>query len=84
MNYVYVLRSHKDNQLYVGCTSDLRNRLNKHNNGEVTSTKYRRPLEMIYYEAFISKEDAFAREKWLKTGWGRNHLQKTLDRTLKS
>lgn len=83
MHYVYILRSNKDKQLYIGCTKDLQKRVQKHNSGDVSSTKYRLPLEVIYYEAFTNKEDAFAREQWLKTGWGHNQLKKLLLNTLK-
>jgi putative endonuclease len=84
MYYVYILQSTKDKQLYTGCTNDLKKRLVLHNAGKVPSTVSRRPLQIIFYEAFISKEDAFAREHWLKTGWGRNHVKKLLERYLKS
>lgn len=50
-----------------------------HNNGEIESTKYRKPLKLIYYEAFLNKHDAFLREQWLKTGWGRNQIEKMLN-----
>ncbi len=46
--YVYVLRSIKDGQFYVGLTRDLRARLQTHNKGLVASTKRRVPLELIY------------------------------------
>lgn len=82
MYYVYILRSSKDRQLYVGCTKDLQNRVREHNSGDVSSTKHRTPLEVIYYEAFTHRRDAFAREKWLKTGWGRNQIKKMLSNTL--
>ena len=72
MNYVYILQSVKDKNLYIGCTSDLKKRINIHNDGRVESTKNRRPLKIIYYEAFLNRHDAFTREQWLKTGWGRN------------
>ena len=78
MWYVYVLRSKRDNKLYIGCTDDLRKRVELHNAGKVPATKLRRPLALIHYEAYLNKFDAFAREKWLKTGWGRNHLKKVL------
>jgi len=84
MNYVYVLYSKKDQKLYTGCTKDLKKRFAEHNSGEVRSTKDRRPLEMIFYEAFTDIDDAFAREKWLKSGWGRRHLGATLSNTLKN
>lgn len=78
MDYVYILESLKDGKFYTGCTDNLRQRLLLHNTGKVASTKHRSPLEVIHYEAFINKRDAFARERWLKTGWGRNQLNKIL------
>jgi putative endonuclease len=82
MHYVYVLKSVKDAKLYVGCTHDLKNRILLHNSGQVPSTKNRKPLKLIFYETFLNQQDAFAREQWLKTGWGRNHLQKMLSNYL--
>lgn len=55
-----------------------------HNSGKVKSTADRIPLDLVYYEAFIHKRDAFAREQWLKTGWGKNHIKKILSNYLKS
>lgn len=78
MFYTYVLRSQKDKKLYIGWTSDLKSRLKKHNEGLVTATKYRKPLELLYYEACKSKEKAIIREKQLKTGFGRAYLKKRL------
>ena len=78
MYYVYILQSKKDNQLYTGCTNNLQQRFSLHNSGKVESTKNRRPLVLIFYEAFINKKDAFEREQWLKTGWGRNQVEKIL------
>jgi putative endonuclease len=48
MFYVYILHSEKDNNLYTGYTNDIKRRLSQHNYGEVNSTKYRRPLKLIY------------------------------------
>jgi putative endonuclease len=78
MFYTYVLRSLKDNKLYIGWTNDLRQRFQKHQNGLVTATKDRRPLKLIYYEACLKKEDAIAREKSLKTGFGRSYIKRRL------
>ncbi len=50
MYHVYVLLSEVDNQFYTGATSDLKNRIKLHNEGKVTSTKNRRPLQLIYYK----------------------------------
>jgi len=51
MQYVYVLGSEKDREKYVGYTKNLKLRLELHNKGLVNSTKNRRPLILIYYEA---------------------------------
>jgi len=50
MFYVYVLRSKSDGKLYIGYTSDLRKRINEHNNGLVQSIRPRMPLTLVYYE----------------------------------
>jgi len=67
MYYVYVLKSRLDGKLYIGYTTNLRNRIQKHNSGEVTSTEPRRPLELIFYEGYKNMEDAKRRECYLKT-----------------
>ena len=67
MHYVYILRSLKDNKLYTGYTKNLSDRLFRHNNGLVHSTRNRRPLKLIYSEKFISKTEALKREKYFKT-----------------
>lgn len=73
--YTYVLRSLKDNRLYIGWTVNLKSRLNKHNQGKVSATKSRKPLELVYFEAGLSKNKAIKREKTLKTGFGRKYLK---------
>ncbi len=77
MQYVYVLQSKKDNELYVGCTKNLKQRLVLHNAKKVASTTKRTPLALIYYEAYINPVDAFEREKYMKTNWGKNYIKKT-------
>lgn len=76
--YVYVLRSEIDGLLYTGCTSDLRQRLKKHNAGQVPSTKDRTPLKLIYYEYCIDQKDAYHREKYLKTTYGKRYVRNRL------
>ena len=66
MYYLYILKSKKDNQLYVGSTTDLRRRLSEHNSGMVASTKSRAPFELRYYEAFHTENDARKLEASLK------------------
>ena len=77
-HYVYVLKSLSDGNLYVGYTNDLRRRVEQHNDGSVQSTKNRRPLELIYYEACRTREDATKREKYLKTAWGKRYIKSRL------
>lgn len=62
---------------------NLNKRINEHNLGKDLLTKSRKPFELIYYEVFFNKQDAYQREKYLKTGWGRKHLRKALKNTLK-
>lgn len=76
--YVYVLFSLKDKQLYIGFTTDLRQRFSQHQSGKVTSTKQRLPVSLIYYEAYKNVIDAKKREKYLKSGFGRSQLKKAL------
>lgn len=72
--YTYVLRSVKDGNLYIGYTNDLSKRLWKHKNGEVNSTKNRRPFILVYYEVCFDKDSAIKREKYLKTTYGHRYL----------
>jgi putative endonuclease len=78
MYYVYVLRSEIDNNTYVGYSKDLENRIQQHTEGLVTSTKNRRPLHLIYYEACLNQQDATHREKYLKTSWGKRYIKSRL------
>ena len=66
---VYILLSRKDGKLYVGCTSSLRKRLQRHIDGEVPATKDRRPLDLLYYEVIDSKLTAFQKERYYKSLW---------------
>lgn len=66
MFYFYTLKSKKDGNLYFGYSSDLRKRFKEHNSGKVISTQNRRPLEIIYYEAYKSEKDARERERQIK------------------
>ncbi len=82
MWYTYLLQSKKDNRWYTGCTDDLRKRFKEHNDGLVPSTKSRGLFDIIYYEACANKSDAFAREKYLKSGMGKRYLNNRLKRFL--
>lgn len=85
MFYVYLAKSKKvNNWIYIGSTSDLRKKLSMHNSGKVRSTKYYRPLKLIYYEAYISESDARRREHNLKLRANAlNQLKRRLTESLK-
>jgi len=78
MYYTYVLKSMKDGKMYTGFTKDLKLRFEQHEKGLVQSTKRRRPLELIYYEACLSEDDALHRERYLKTHYGKMYLKNRL------
>ena len=62
--YTYVLQSEKDNKFYTGYTKNIELRFEQHNKGLVQSTKERRPLKLIYFEACLNQQDATHREKY--------------------
>ena len=71
MNYTYLLRC-SDGSLYCGWTNHLEERINAHNAGKGAKyTKSRRPVELVYYEEFPTKEEAMSREYAIK------HLNRT-------
>ena len=80
MYYTYILHSDRDHKNYAGYTSDLDLRMKQHEDGEVKSTRHRRPLKLIYFEACLSKQDAKRREKYFKTHYGRMFIKKRLKR----
>ena len=78
MYYIYVLYSKKDKKLYIGYSADLRTRVTKHLKGQVSITKNRLPLVLVYYEAFINEKAARDQELFYKTGQGRRVLKNRL------
>jgi putative endonuclease len=78
MEFVYVPQSKKDKKFYVGWTNNLQKRFFEHQKGKIFSTKGRRPMRLIYYEACINREDAKKREKYLKTAWGKRYIKNRL------
>jgi len=76
MFYTYVLQGELDGNFYVGYTKELKLRFEQHEKGKVNSTKERRPLKLIYYEACVNQEDALQRERYLKTYNGKRFLHK--------
>ncbi len=79
MYYVYVIKSLKDSLFYVGYTENLKKRINEHNLGKVTSTKNRRPFELVYYEASRNQLDALKRERYLKTTYGKRYIRNRIN-----
>ena len=80
--YVYVLRSETDAG-YIGFSSNLSKRLRDHENGAAFATSYRGPWKLIYYEAYLERDDARGRERYLKSGSGRRFLKSQLSSYLK-
>jgi len=76
--YVYLLKSLRGDNLYIGYTVDLKRRIIEHNNGSNFSTKYYRPWQLIHYEAYRDESDAKRREKYLKTSQGSRLLKRML------
>jgi len=75
MYYVYILEC-SDSRTYIGCTDDLKDRIDRHNKGQVPATKSRLPIKLISYFAFSNTYIAFNFEKYLKSGSGRAFLKK--------
>jgi putative endonuclease len=74
--YVYALKSLGDEQLYIGISEDPHRRLQSHNKGATQSTRSRRPFVLIFQEACGSRKAAREREKYYKSGFGREILKK--------
>ncbi len=82
MFYTYIIKSNRDGKFYTGATSDLRKRFKLHNENKISATKNKGSFVLIYYEACLSRGDAFAREKYLKTGTGKCYIRNRLKRFL--
>jgi len=82
MFYVYVLKSKKNNDIYVGYSEDLKTRFEAHNQGKVKSTKVNKPWVLVYYEAYKDKKDATKREKQLKEHKAKADLKKQIENSL--
>lgn len=72
---MYAIQSLTKNYIYVGMTNDLSRRIIEHNNGENRSTKAYKPFVMIFSESHLTKIKAREREKYLKSGIGREFLK---------
>ena len=83
MHYVYVIKSVKLDELYIGQTNDLKRRFVEHNTEKNVSTKNKAPFKLVYYEAYTSKSDAKHRETMLKRFAGSmTHLKKRIKNSI--
>jgi putative endonuclease len=73
--YAYVLKSEIDGRLYKGFTLNLDKRIQQHNAGMTKSTKGFRPWKLVFFETFFDKKEAIEREKYFKSGFGREYLK---------
>jgi len=75
MFYVYAIKSESKNYIYVGLTDNLERRLSEHNSGKNKTTKPYRPFVLIHSENFETRVQAREREKYLKSGIGKDFLR---------
>ncbi|MEO5641995.1 MAG: GIY-YIG nuclease family protein [Bacteroidia bacterium] len=76
MFYIYVIFSEKVCKKYTGHTEDIETRLIQHNLGLLgVYTKNKGPWSLIYKEEFETRSEAIAREKFLKSGKGRDFIK---------
>ncbi|MDP3729418.1 MAG: GIY-YIG nuclease family protein [bacterium] len=75
MFYTYILQSLKDKKTYIGYTQNLEERFKYHSAGRVTSTKYRRPLKLLFSKEFQTKQEAKQQEQYWKSSAGRKKLK---------
>jgi putative endonuclease len=78
MFFVYILRSKSDGRHYTGHAADMTQRLGQLNAGITKSTKSQGPWELVYHEEFATRAEAMGREKFLKSGQGREEVQRLL------
>ena len=73
--FIYVIQSKVDNRLYVGMSKNVDKRIETHNNGQVFSTKGYKPWRLVYTEEIGNRIEARKREKYLKSGCGKEFLK---------
>ena len=79
MYYVYILQSLKNLNYYTGLTKNIKRRLQEHNSKQTKSNKDYAPFKIVYIEKFKTISEARAREKFFKTGTGREFRDKILN-----
>ena len=78
----YVLRSENNGSLYIGYTVDLDRRIIEHNTSQSGYTRNYKPWELVYFEEFGSKSEAIKRERFFKTGKGREYIKKKITKNI--
>ncbi|HDZ76522.1 MAG TPA: GIY-YIG nuclease family protein [Candidatus Omnitrophica bacterium] len=82
MFYVYIVQSLKDKRYYIGHTKNLKKRIEEHSRGKSKAVRYRGPFELIYKEMYQTKNEAFYRERQIKSYKGGEAFKKLLSRAL--
>ncbi len=72
---VYAIKSLEKKYIYVGLTSNVKKRINQHNKGKERTTKPYLPFKVIYQETFKTRIEARKKEKYLKSGIGKEYLK---------
>jgi putative endonuclease len=83
MFYVYVIYSSKFNKYYTGFTQNIEQRLKEHNRGKTKSTKAFVPWELLFFEPYETRNEARQKEKYYKSGVGREKLKNFRKNNLK-
>jgi putative endonuclease len=78
MFFVYILKSLKNGRYYTGSTSSVERRLLEHQLGQSDATKYLRPFELVWIESYGTRSEAMRREKYFKTGKGREERDRLI------
>lgn len=79
MWYTYIIKSELNNKYYIGCTNNIKRRLQEHNNGYNYSTKNYKPWCLVYFEKFNNQKEAYEREKKIKSYKGGNAFKKLIN-----
>ena len=78
MYNVYILQSEKNHSYYIGSAKNIQSRLKQHNNGNVASTRYKKPYKLVFSQEFPTKEDAQRNEKKIKSWKRRDFVERII------
>lgn len=78
MIFIYAIKSLSIEYIYVGMANNIERRMHEHNSGQNRSTKAYKPFVLVYTEQFESREEARKKEKYLKSGVGKEYLKSLL------